>query len=355
MNVAVIGGGINGVMSAWALADAGHQVTLFEKNELMSATSMASTKLLHGGLRYLEHGEFGFVREALRERIWWIQQAPQFAHPIELVLPVYKDTKRPVWVIRVGLVAYDLLSGRKSLGRYRWHSRENLVRLCPELRVEGLEGGFTFFDGQMDDRALGLWAAEQAARAGVEIRTHSSVDRISLDGDVVLQDSTLRFDRVVNVAGPWAKRLLDASSIASEMDLDLVRGSHLLLRGKISRGCFLQIPGEERVCFALPYLGNTLLGTTEVRQSLDEPVRCSEQERDYLLRIYNHYLQPSATEADIVGTFAGLRPLIRSNENPSRATREYVIERQRKVVNVFGGKWTTARSLGQRVARATGA
>lgn len=350
MKVAVVGGGINGIMSAWALAQRGHNVTLFERDSLMGATSSHSTKLLHGGLRYLEHGQIRFVREALRERIWWLHQAPDLAHPVELVLPVYRWSRRSRWKIGAGLMLYDFLAGQRNLAKHKWYGRDALLRLAPELKPEGLRGGFTFCDGQMDDRMLGLWAAEQARAAGVDLREGSAVTRITRAGEVEASGTLQQFDRVVNAAGPWAAQLLDQSGIQTRYRLDLVRGSHLLLRSCVSRGYVLEMPGEERICFVLPYKGRSLVGTTEVRQSLADPIRCSDEERDYLLKAYNEVLTPPITVGDIEEEFAGLRPLIRSSANASRSSRECAIEKQGKLVNAFGGKWTTARALGKAVA-----
>lgn len=354
MNVAVVGGGINGIMSAWALARRGHVVTLFERDGVMEATSAHSTKLLHGGLRYLEHGQIRLVREALRERAWWLEQAPDLAHPLELVLPVYWGSRRSRWKIGAGLTLYDLLAGKRNLANHRWHGREELLAMAPELKPDGLRGGFTFFDGQMDDRLLGLWAAEQARAAGVVFCEGVAVTRVTRAGELEAEGKTCQFDRVVNAAGPWAGQLLEQSGIATRHRLDLVRGSHLLLRSCVSRGFLLEAPGEERICFVLPYRGQSLVGTTEVRQTLAEPILCSEAERDSLLKVYNSALHPAIGVEDIAQTFAGVRPLIRSNANASRASREYAIERQGRLVNVFGGKWTTARALGRAVASAVG-
>src|SRR6185312_1026836 len=184
MKIAVVGGGINGIMSARALAQAGHRVVVFERDQIMRATSSRSTKLLHGGLRYLEHGHFGLVREALTERLWWIENAPDLARRIELVLPIYRRSLRPRWKIGLGLTAYDYLAGRSNLGSHRWRCREELMELCPELKAEGLVGGFTFYDGQMNDYQLGMWAAQAAVSMGVEILDRTSVDAISLNGQV---------------------------------------------------------------------------------------------------------------------------------------------------------------------------
>ncbi len=350
MKIAVVGGGINGVMSAWALAQRGHSVTLFERDGLMGATSSSSTKLLHGGLRYLEHGQIRLVREALGERIWWLEQAPQWAHSLELVLPVYSWSRRSRWKIGAGLTLYDLLAGKRNLSKHRWHGRDDLLRIAPELKPDGLGGGFTFYDGQMDDRKLGLWAAEQARAAGVEFCEGITVTRVTRAGEVEADGMVRQFDYVVNAAGPWAGQLLEESGISTRYRLDLVRGSHLLLRSCVSRGYLLEVPGEERICFVLPYQGRSLVGSTEVRQSLDEPICCTDAERDYLLNAYNSILEPAITIEDIEATFAGVRPLVRSKANATRTSREYAIEEQRKLVNVFGGKWTTARALGRAVA-----
>lgn len=351
LRVAVVGGGINGVMTAWSLAQAGHRVELFERGTLMAATSAASTKLLHGGLRYLENAEFRLVREGLRERAWWIAQAPHLAHPLEIILPVYDWSRRPPWMVRIGLGMYGLLAGNRSLGRSRWHDRAAVLRLQPDLNPEGLRGGFTFWDGQMDDRALGLWAADRAREAGVVVREHAAVERVDAAGGLWLGGARCAFDRVVNVAGPWARALLDASGIASRHTLDLVRGSHLILDRPCPAGVLGEIRGERRIAFALPWQGRTLVGTTEVRQGLEAAPACSDEERDYILAFHNRLMRTPATVRDIHASFAGLRPLLRSAADPSKATREYAIEVQGSLVTVLGGKWTTARALGEQVAQ----
>ena len=353
MKVGVVGGGINGVMSAWALALKGCSVDLFERGQLMGATSSASTKLLHGGLRYLEQGHLKLVWEALHERRWWMMRAPHLAKPLQIWLPVYKESRRPGWMVWCGLTLYDRLAGQASLGKSQWCSRDEVLRSCGDLRSADLLGAYTFYDGYMDDHALGLWAAEKAAAAGVRIHADTRVEAISTDATVQVDGQRSSFDRVVNAAGPWARDLLDASGIAARHDLDLVRGSHLLLDHPCKSAFLLQSPSDGRVCFVLPHQNKTLVGTTEVRQKLAGPICCSPGETTYLLELY-HYYFPS-NRAEICGVFSGLRPLIRSHSNPNRATREYAIETTGRVTTVYGGKWTTSRALGLRVAEAVGA
>jgi glycerol-3-phosphate dehydrogenase len=354
----VIGGGINGLASAWALLQAGHDVTLFERDRLMGATSSASTKLLHGGLRYLEHGQIRLVYEALHERNWWLRQVPELTRPLRLAVPVYRGGGRPRWKLKAGLWLYDRLAGAGRIGSHRWHTPEQLAELAPGLDMAGLAGGYTFFDGQMDDYRLGLWVADRVRELGGVIREQEAVTALDSEGGVTAASGSHRFDRVVNVAGPWAEALNRASGVPCGYTLDLIRGSHIVFDEPLEAGFLLESPRDKRAFFALPYFsaeagtgGRTLVGTTEVRQRLDDPIACSEAERDYLLAAYNHYFDAAKGSADVAETFAGVRPLIRAGDDPTRVSREYKLERRGRLLTVYGGKWTTARRLGQAVTR----
>ncbi|NVJ60933.1 MAG: glycerol-3-phosphate dehydrogenase/oxidase [Gammaproteobacteria bacterium] len=350
MKIAVIGGGINGLCCAWLLAEQGHAVSLFESDALMGKTSIASTKLLHGGLRYLEHFEFRLVREALHERKWWLEQVPGFTRRLPILYPLYEHT-RPRWKIKIGMMLYDWLAGQKGLGRHRWLTPKQVQRCSPLLKQEGLTGAYLFADGQMDDHALGLWVAEQCESLGVNILEHTPVKHISIDGLITTTQKSEQFDRIINVAGPWSVQLLEQSDVEFKQQLDLVRGSHLLLPHVAKFGHLLEVPNEERVVFVLPFKGETLVGTTEVRQVIHDPIQCSDEEKHYLLDVYNHYFEPDYNAQDIIRTFAGLRPLLTGSEMASRASREYKILSKGKIISVFGGKWTTARALAREVVR----
>jgi len=352
MRVAIVGGGINGVMSAWALRGRGHEVALFERGVLMGATSAASTKLLHGGLRYLEQGDVRQVYEGLHERRWWMQRAPTLTRRVELFLPLYSHAPRGRLALAAGLTAYDMLAGRARLGRHRWWDGRDMPERAGGLKRDGLRGAFSYWDAQMDDAALGRWAAERAREDGVVIHENTDVTQIAPDGELRTAHDTLQFDVIANVAGPWARALLDASGIPSHTRLDLVRGSHLVVNRPTEAGFALNLPSDGRLVFVLPHHGRTLVGTTEVRQTLDDPIVCSVAEREYLVDAYNTFFVNAISDADIETTFAGVRPLVDSGKSAHAQRRGETIEVEGRVVSVFGGKWTTSRLLGERVADA---
>jgi len=348
MKIAVIGGGINGLCSAWQLAEAGHQVTLLERDGLMQQTSIASSKLLHGGLRYLENFEFRLVQESLHERQWWLKNVPGLTRRLPILYPIYSHT-RSRWKIKIGMLLYDVLAGKKGIGRHRWLSTKQVKRCSPNLRQTDLKGAYLFFDGQMDDRKLGLWVAEQCKNLAVTIMENCEVTGLDQKGTVTTSKGPISFDRVVNAAGPWAVELLEKSNQELKQTLDLVRGSHLLLPHISKYGHMLEVPKEKRITFVLPFKHQTLLGTTEVRQKIDTPIECSDNERQYLLKLYNYYFEPNLNQQSILREFAGLRPLLAGSDSAGKASREYQIVRRGKLINVFGGKWTTARALGRAV------
>ena len=351
MKIAIIGGGINGVMTAWELCKNGHSVTLFEKHTLMSQTSSSSSKLLHGGLRYLENFEFRLVKEALRERQWWIDQVPDLARPLKIFIPVYKQSRRPAWLYKIGLYLYDLFAGKQNIGKHRNHSKASMQELCPGLKMNGLVKGFSYYDGQMDDYQLGLWAVDQAKQyENFTTIEKTTIDRVDVNGEVVYNGNKEQFDKVINVAGPWAYQLLKDRDIDSDYELDLVRGSHIVVNRKLDHGYFLEVPNERRIFFVLPYQNQTLIGTTEVRQSIIDEIKPTQAEINYLIDAYNYYFVSQITEQCIVDRFAGLRPLVKSAQDSNQATREYVIQVNKNLISIFGGKWTTARQLAKKVA-----
>lgn len=339
-------------MIAWEFSKEGSQVDLYEKNTLMSATSRASSKMLHGGIRYLEQGHFGLVRDALQERAWWLKQAPDLATRFELLLPVYGGEGRSKWILRLGTAVYDFLARGSGFPKGRWYKPEEVLSAFPGLKQAGLVGACSYWDGQMDDYALGLWAADQARDAGASIYEETEVSSLNPShGCICAAGLTKKYDLVINSAGPWAKQLLVKSAVASEYSLDLVQGTHILVAGKIDKGCVLQVTKDKRIVFVLPYKEQILIGTTERKLETADAARLNDAEIDYLLDAYNQYFINKLSRCDVLEAFFGVRPIVSSARNFSKASRESCLEKNGKLINVFGGKWTTSRSLAKSVLK----
>lgn len=354
MRLAVIGGGINGAGIAWELARRGYGVTLFEKGRCGAQTSSATTKMIHGGIRYLERFHFGLVRESLRDRAWLLEHLPSLVKPIEILLPVYDDSPRSRFTIRIGLTLYDLLAGRNNIARHRALSADELIERLPLTRA-GLRGGFVYFDAQVDDYALARLVVDSAIAEGAIVREETRVISLRRNGKqwiVGTANGDERFDFVVNAAGPWMNALLAENRIRSRYRLSLVRGSHLVLKHRVAdAGMLLQSVSDRRVFFVLPWKETTLVGTTEImhRGSL-ENVEATDAEIDYLIARFNRYVRDPIGRDDIASTFAGVRPLVGRSTNPSALARDYRLERRGNLLNVFGGKMTTFRSLAEKAA-----
>ena len=353
MNIAVVGGGINGAGVAWELVRKGYDVTLFERGRCGGQTSSATTKMIHGGLRYLEGFHIELVRESLRERAWLLEHLPQLVKSIEILLPIYEDSPRSRLLVAIGLTLYDLLAGASNIRRHRSRSADELAQRAPLIR-EGLRGGFSYWDAQVDDAALVRTVVESARRDGAVIREMTPVTGLRRDGDGWLLQTPSgeeRFSIVINAAGPWMNELLKANHIRSRYRLSLVRGSHLVLKRRVSEvGMLLQSISDHRVFFVLPWKGTTLVGTTEVLQrgTLDD-VHASQEEIDYLISRFNRYIREPITSSDVASTFSGVRPLVGRKSDPSAIGREYRIQRHGNLINIFGGKMTTFMSLARKV------
>ena len=348
--IAVIGGGINGLCIARELARTGHHVTLIERGQLGQATSSASSRMLHGGLRYLEHGKIRFVYEALLERANWLARYPKHARVVENFIPIYRNQSRGRWLIGAGVKLYQWLSGRYSLGASRWWSRYQFRAQFPDAKQVDLLGAWSYFDVMMDDQGL-MSAIEAELRAlDVVIRTDCEVSRLSVDGEVELTTGdNLFFDVVVNAAGPWSNELLRKSGIKSQYRLDYVRGSHLIIDRPIPHGVVMQ-DHAERVVFALPLAGKTLLGTTEVSQASPSNQGISYDEQDYLILLFNRYFSNAIHRDEVATTTSGVRPIVKTDAGMSKASREAAIEVSGHLCSIFGGKWTSAPTLAKKVA-----
>lgn len=379
----VIGGGVNGCGIARDAAGRGLSVALAEKGDLAGATSSASTKLFHGGLRYLEYLDIRLVREALAERNLLLQAMPHISWPMRFVLPYdpemrfetgtpvsralaltmpWLSGKRPAWMIRAGLFLYDHLGGHSTLPGTATLDLEGTPEgapLQPRFRR-----AYEYSDGWVQDSRLVVLNARDAAARGAEVMTRTQVTAARREGDawtVGLRDvetgqsREIRAWALVNAAGPWVAEVLsEAIHVPARAGVHLVRGSHIVTRRLYDHDkCYFLQGTDGRIIFAIPYEDDfTLIGTTEVEHpDPDEPPVCSEAERDYLLAFANRYFRRQLTAEDVVWTYSGVRPLYDDGAaSATAATREYVLtldEDGPPLLNVFGGKITTYRRLAE--------
>ena len=357
-DVLVIGGGINGAGIARDAAGRGLSVLLVEKGDLAQATSSNSTKLIHGGLRYLEHFEFKLVREALMEREDLLHSAPHIIWPMEFILP-HEPHLRPAWLIHLGLFLYDFLAKRDVLPGSKGVSLEEGVL------QEIYKKGFSYADCWVEDARLVLLCAMDARAKGAEVRTRTECIGLKAQDDAwvaTMRDTTgkvydVQAKTVVNAAGPWVRRVIDENALAQPKTLNTrySKGSHIVVPKLYddAHAYILQQP-DERIIFAIPYERDfTLIGTTD--EHYDAPLRdakIDEGEIAYLCDAISRSFKKPITPEMIVWSYSGVRPLLDSGDDKlSKVTRDYKLDLEESfgppLLNVFGGKLTTFRKLAQ--------
>ena len=362
-DLAIIGGGINGAGIARDAAGRGLRVLLVEQNDLASGTSSASTKLIHGGLRYLEHGWFRLVREALIEREVMLRMAPHLIRPLRFVLPAEPGMRAP-WLLRLGLFVYDHLGGRKLLPGTR---TLDLSRDPLGAPLKGrFERGFEYSDCQVDDARLVVLNALDAHERGAEVLTRwrcSDAQRSAAGWQITLQgpndeERRVRSRVLVNAAGPWAAQFLrEHAHLPDSKSLRLVKGSHIVVRKLFDHDTayVLQSP-DRRIIFVIPYEDEfTLIGTTDVEHhGAVGQARITASETAYLCEQASRYMRQAITPADVVWTYAGVRPLLDDEAaDASAVTRDYQLDldtRDAPLLTVWGGKMTTFRKLAEEAA-----
>ncbi|WP_294302240.1 glycerol-3-phosphate dehydrogenase [uncultured Sphingomonas sp.] len=349
----IVGGGINGCAIAREAALLGLSVLLVERDDLAQHTSSASSKLIHGGLRYLEYREFGLVREALQERERLIRAAPHLIHPMAFVLP-HEHAVRPWWLVRAGLYLYDALALGTTLPRSRrLRARDDAYR----APLTGAAKGFVYYDAFVDDARLTLANAIDAADAGAQIATRTALLAARRKDDhwrATLSDGRIVTARaIVNAAGPWVGDLFAKVGVTTAAHVRLVKGSHIVVP-KLYDGdhaYILQQP-DGRIVFAIPWLRDfTAIGTTDIPVNRPEDARIDATEIRYLCDAANHYFERQVAPADVVDSWSGVRPLFDDGASDAKAvTRDYVLELDDSgpaLLSVFGGKITTARHLAE--------
>ncbi|MEO1658416.1 MAG: glycerol-3-phosphate dehydrogenase [Pseudomonadota bacterium] len=358
----VIGGGINGVGIARDAAGRGLRVLLCEKDDLASHTSSWSTKLIHGGLRYLEHREFRLVRESLIEREVLLNAAPHMVKPLRFVLP-HHEGLRPAWLLRVGLFLYDHIGGRKLLPPTKRIDLKSDPLGAPLAKQ--FTDGFEYTDCQVDDSRLVVLNAMDAKGHGADIRTRTTLVTAEREGNVWRatlskpggEREVVLAKAVVNAAGPWVTDVLGTVTGAeARKKLRLVKGSHILTRRLYAHDrAYIFQNADGRIIFTIPYVNDTtLIGTTdEVFEGNPQEAAISDAETDYLCHSVSEYLAKPVTRDMIVGSFSGVRPLYDElgKEDASAVTRDYAFDIEHEggapILSVYGGKLTTYRKLAE--------
>lgn len=355
----IIGGGINGAAIARDAAGRGWKTLLVERDDLASHTSSASSKLIHGGVRYLEFYEFGLVRKALKEREAMLKSAPHIIWPIHFVFP-HNHQIRPFWMIRAGLFLYDLIGGRRTLKGTR-----SLAMANPQYRLPFADPtikGLVYSDCRVDDARLVVLNAMDAANRGADIETRTALVSAARKGAnwiaTLSAGRTVEARAMVNAAGPWVSDVLgEKLGLQGKAGVRLVRGSHIIVPRLFAgdQAYILQLP-DRRIVFAIPYLDKfTLIGTTDVAVADPAAAVMNTHEVDYLCRAVNLYFTVQISPDDVISLYSGVRSLYDDGaEDSMEVTRDYVLETDHgsgeeaaPLLSVFGGKITTARALAE--------
>ena len=372
-DVIIIGGGINGAATAASVAARGYRSLVLEQDDFAAGTTSASTKLIHGGLRYLETGDARLVHESLQSRERLLRERPHLVRPMGFILPVYDGDPRPPWYIRSGLALYDLLSPRKVSPWHSSFSERQLQRFEPSISTDHLKAAFLYHDAQVwSPERLTLEYLAAARASGADLRNHSAVDFIIVDGgrargvdfhDVLTgRRSTASGRLVINAAGPWVDAVLDATGRSMTRRIGGTRGSHLVvdLSGRGPKHAVLaSARSDGRPMFVTPWLDHHIIGTTDVRDDEDpSEVRAAAWEIDYLIAEAARVLPGLGIEhRNVLYAYSGVRPLARAGEGvfEGAISRRSIIadhasEGVERLISVVGGKLTTAAELGRQVA-----
>jgi len=377
-DVLVIGGGVTGAGVALDAVTRGYKVALVETVDFASGTSSKSTKLAHGGIRYLPNFDFALVHEALVERGLLLQNAPFLVHPLGFVLPLYQGDRHPVGMpfttpggiglgllLDMGLWLYDLMAGRRTAGRHHHLSRKNVLKLAPALVTKGLKDGYVYYDGQTNDARLTMALIRTAAQYGATITNYTEVTSFIIEQGKICgahihdtlgdQELTVRARHIVNATGVFSEQVEALTGTEPQVRIEPSKGVHLVLsREDLELGDYaIVLPETEdkRILFIVPWGSRAIFGTTDTGSGdLDHPTATSE-DIAYLLKYLNRYLSVRLTEADIISTYAGYRPLVSSRtskHSTAKLSRTHaVLESPSGLVTIVGGKLTTYRRMAQ--------
>jgi len=362
-DIIVVGGGATGVGVAIDAASRGYSVLLLEQHDFGKGTSSRSTKLVHGGVRYLEQGNVSLVMEALKERGLLLQNAPHLVRNLGFVVPNYEWWEAPFYGI--GLKLYNLLAGKYGFGASRILSQQETLELLPNIRTDGLRGGVIYFDGQFDDSRLLINLVATASEQGAVLLNYVRVIGVSKDADGFVdgvrardvetgEELDLGAKVVINATGPFADSLRRQAEPSVEPMISPSQGIHLVFDGSFLSGhSAIMVPhtSDGRVLFAIPWHGHTVVGTTDtpVEEPSLEP-SAQEAEIEFILQTASIYLTRRPSRSDVLSVFAGIRPLVRASDsgNTAALSRDHTVRIENSgMVTICGGKWTTYRHMAE--------
>jgi len=350
----IIGAGINGVAIAKALAESDKTVLVIDKSRIGAGASSHSSRLIHGGLRYLETYEFSLVREALHDQKYLLDTYPDLVKLRPFYLPIYANSKRPAWMIGLGLWLYSLFGqhGRKT----EKISKEEFLYQFKAIKEEELNAVYRYYDGKTDDDTLTHKIAEEAQQSGAEIFENTQLKSVTVADEIitiVTSQGETQTNLLINATGAWVDEVNAKFGFPSSFTIEKLSGIHLVIDRILLPEPLLLETSSKRIFFIIPEADTTVIGTTERSETarIDE-IKVNDEDIEYLLRESNNYLRTALKRNDIKEVYIGTRPLIKSAKDPSQMSREYKLDLhpmgKNRVLHVYGGKLTTFPSLAKR-------
>ena len=342
--IGIVGGGITGLISAYFLSLEGYKVDLYEKKTLLSETSSKTTKLIHGGIRYLENLQFHEVKNGINDRKWWLENFPDETKLQEIIVLSKRRFSSEILKFFVGIKIYETFAGRSNIKTGRLYKQEDLLSFGIK---NDIAAGISFFDGLMQE-SVGEEIIKRCRSNGVNFYENHEINSIRSEGFI----EERQYEKIIIATGPWISSFLKQNKIDTNKTIDYIKGSHLIIKRRIKIGLMFRDQEKQRYIFALPYKGNLLLGTTEQRVSTPEDKQVLDSEVNYLLESINIYIDKPISKDEIIESYAGVRPLIKSKAKDFHSSsRDFYIQKDHNLLSLFGGKWTTAPSIARNIVR----
>lgn len=363
-DLVIIGGGINGAAVARDAALRGLKVILLEKADFGAGASTKTSKLAHGGLRYLEQYEFGLVNESIQERNLLLKNAPHLVHPLEFTFPVFSHSSRPLWQVNLGLYLYDFFAWGCGLPSHSKLTKQQIMKKFSGIKSEDLVGGCCYYDAQMKDNRLVIENILAAEQAGAKVLNYARVHNFVWEEGKIIgviyrrqgsdTDVLVKCSLVINATGAWSNQMTLLDSTSSECQVAPTKGVHLVVPRMFETSLILQTPQDGRIFFVLPWEENSIIGATDTFFSGNpDELEATDQDVDYLLKACSYYFPHLNLSVDsIISTFVGLRPLVANPQSrkPSLVSRDHVIHVSKgRMVTILGGKFTTHRRMAEEV------